>query len=254
MTYRKIGLALAALGLTATLAACSVPEEEPANAAQVAKAQKQGKHRKDKAAEKTGPTETVGQENARKSAESYLDTRRVLALGPDQPAEVRRLLEGGRHLRGRLHRAQLEEAGRQVRQVVHGLRLVLGLRAAGPARVRGLHLGAGCRRCRSGGLLIMSLDSAPGPNTGNCGTTNYPTSHREPAKADGTLMAWGWVSVVFFTPAALVIGIILLVRGNRTGHGIAQTIIGGLSVLFMAIIFIAILAAAASDPIAYSGY
>ena len=53
-----------------SLAACTVEEPTPANSQKVAKAQKKGKHRKDKAAE--GPTETMGQKNARGSAEGYL--------------------------------------------------------------------------------------------------------------------------------------------------------------------------------------
>jgi Host cell surface-exposed lipoprotein len=76
MQFRKTAV-LIVVGIlgAGSMAACSVPEEEPANAAKVAKAQKKGKHRSDKAAEQpTQPTETVGQENARHSAESYLDT------------------------------------------------------------------------------------------------------------------------------------------------------------------------------------
>ena len=73
MKFRKTAV-LIVVGIlgAGSMAACSVPEEEPANAAKVAKAQKKGKHRKvQKVAEQ--PTETVGQKNARNSAESYLD-------------------------------------------------------------------------------------------------------------------------------------------------------------------------------------
>jgi len=41
----------------------------------------------------------------------------------------------------------------------------------------------------------------------------------EVEKPDGSLVAWGWVCTLFFMPAALVIGIILVRRGNRTTHG-----------------------------------
>lgn len=58
---------------TLGLAACSVPEDEPVDSAKVAKAQKKGE-RKHKAAEQPSePSETVGQKNARESAETYLD-------------------------------------------------------------------------------------------------------------------------------------------------------------------------------------
>ena len=74
MTYRKIGLALAALGATVSLAACTVPEEPTtkAEAAKVEKALKKHAKKKNHKAE-SGPKETLAQKNARKSAESYLD-------------------------------------------------------------------------------------------------------------------------------------------------------------------------------------
>jgi hypothetical protein len=74
MSFRKIGFALTALGLTVTLAACEMPEEPTtkAEAAEVEKALKKHAKKKNGKAE-SGPKETLAQKNARKSAESYLD-------------------------------------------------------------------------------------------------------------------------------------------------------------------------------------
>ena len=72
MQFRKVGLALVALTATVSLAACTVEEPATGQDAKAAKVEKKGK-KKGKEHKAAEPSETLAQENARASAESYLD-------------------------------------------------------------------------------------------------------------------------------------------------------------------------------------
>jgi hypothetical protein len=58
-----------------------------------------------------------------------------------------------------------------------------------------------------------------------------PTMYNEadyarPDKPDQKLVVWGWITTAFLAPVGLVIGIVLLVKGNRKGHGGAMLALG----------------------------
>ena len=60
---------------------------------------------------------------------------------------------------------------------------------------------------------------------------------------DKALVLWGWITTAFFTPVGIVLSIILLARGNRTGHGGAMLAIG----IIWATIIIVMMSKGAAD-------
>lgn len=67
-------------------------------------------------------------------------------------------------------------------------------------------------------------------------------------KEDGGLVAAGWITALFLPIVGFFVGLALLIRGNRIGHGIAVMIT---SVLLPVIIFSVILASASSELDSY---
>ena len=75
MSFRKIGYALVALAVAVSLGACAEMDETMTKGeqAKVEKALKRAAKKTGRKTKKAEPTETVAQQNARESAETYLD-------------------------------------------------------------------------------------------------------------------------------------------------------------------------------------